>query len=103
MQSKHQCVIDALNKNGVPFLEVWFHGSRARGDNKSTSDWDYVAVLDDVHKKQYVDWVILVGKIRPFDNCDLQITLYSEADDEGSVLWWAKQEGVEITPNNKNV
>ena len=27
--------------------EIWFHGSRARGDNKPSSDWDFLAVLPD--------------------------------------------------------
>ena len=54
VNKKHLKVLQALDGTKVPYLEVWFHGSRARGDNNVLSDWDYFVVIDDSEKSNYI-------------------------------------------------
>ena len=44
-----------LARAKVEALEVWLFGSRARGDNHPSSDWDLLVVLNDEAPESYED------------------------------------------------
>lgn len=97
MKNKHNKVLEALNNANIRYIEVWFHGSRAKGTSKSNSDWDYLVVLDDSCEENYLDHVLAITKIKPFPKADIQPELQKNTLRKGSVGWWAKNEGILIS------
>lgn len=103
LNSIHQAVQEIRYQ--VPEAEeIWLHGSRARGDNRVTSDIDIlVLVPNTVRGKEYVDIVIklqqLAQKLNPvaaaqYKTIDFDIqparygnNIYQIAQEEGQRLW----------------
>lgn len=75
--------------------EIWFHGSRARGDEHDASDWDILAVLPKDYSKSndYVSAVKVLQQIsKGFENFDIQPAIDGDqisriAKEEGDLLW----------------
>jgi predicted nucleotidyltransferase len=73
--------------------EIWFHGSRATGKNRKSSDWDILVTVDNtVTGSDYIDLVKTLKQLsEKYKNFDIQpshINSYS-----GSVEYWARKEG----------
>ena len=74
--------------------EIWFHGSRARGEGRSKSDWDILVVVPDYFAgSKYMDTVTTLQKIsKKYRGFDIQPTMDGSyilkiAKDEGKLLW----------------
>lgn len=84
-------------------VEIWLHGSRARGDAKRTSDWDFIVVVPaDTPTSRLIDLgarggVLDVGMISG-RRVDIQAERYAEEARVCSVLYYAKREGRRIFP-----
>ena len=83
--------------------EVWFHGSRARGDHEADSDWDFVVVLDDaVEDDAFLDAVIAAGRLDDFEGRDVDVEcqrfshFYGPARSGANIGWWAREEGYRV-------
>lgn len=75
-------------------LEIWFHGSRARGTNRNNSDWDIqVIVPDNIRGGSYLDVVIKLQELEEqYNNFDIQPghigdLINNIARTEGQLLW----------------
>lgn len=75
-------------------IEIWFHGSRARGTNRKNSDWDIqVIVPDDVRGGPYIDVNIALQELeKHYPNFDIQPGHIGDlvnriAREEGQLLW----------------
>jgi predicted nucleotidyltransferase len=81
--------------NTVPQAgEIWFYGSRARGDHRETSDWDILVMVPDaIVGSDFMDIQIALDKLsQKFADHDIQAGhswtgLYREAQQEGRLLW----------------
>ena len=95
-KDKIQQVVDAVNSTGLPFKEIWFHGSRARGDNKRNSDWDFL-VLVEKGVIPYIDYVDAFTRLKPFPNADIQPVL-----DNTMIFRIAQEEGFKVADSDLN-
>lgn len=86
---RHQLVIDAVKSTGLPYKEIWFHGSRASGKHTSTSDWDYLVIVPD--DAEYIKYAKILPNLKPFRNADIQ-----PAQTHNRIFDIAKQEGHRI-------
>lgn len=89
IKNRHQLVIDAVNSTGLPYSEIWFHGSRAIGKHKPSSDWDYLIVVPP--DEDYIKYARVFPKLKPFKNVDIQPI---RKDD--NIYKVAKQEGIRV-------
>ena len=96
-------IIEELEKENIKVHKIILFGSRARGDFKEDSDWDFYVIIDknlDFHKK----WKIIKQiqkKILEIDEiCDIIITsekkFFEDIDNVGKILYYAVREGIEI-------
>jgi len=81
--------------------EIWFHGSRATGKNRKSSDWDILVTVDNtVTGSDYIDLVKTLKQLsEKYKNFDIQpshINSYS-----GSVEYWAREEGTLLWKDSK--
>jgi predicted nucleotidyltransferase len=87
-------VIDAVIKVVPEAQEIWFHGSRARGDHSDSSDWDFLVVVPSLT----VDRRVELGRVgnpleRVHPDADIQVATPDEAENSVTPLYWAKTEG----------
>lgn len=75
-------------------IEIWFHGSRARGTHRQNSDWDIqVIVPDDVRGGPYMDVLFALQDLeKQYPNFDLQPGHIGDlinriAREEGKLIW----------------
>ena len=85
--------------NAVPQTEeIWFYGSRARGNNKETSDWDILVIIPkEMFGTDFQDVQSVLDNLsQNFSSAkiryDIQaghsgIILHDKADQEGRLLW----------------
>jgi predicted nucleotidyltransferase len=80
-------------------IEIWFHGSRARGDHKRNSDWDIlVIVADGTDPHDSVERLKPLNPPRRLDDrkraeLDIQAAWESDKTQSASVAYWAVEEG----------
>lgn len=88
-------MIEALKKSQIPFEQVWFHGARARGDNKKSANWEYLVVINN-WKGQLERIEDDVAAMKPFKDAEVRAISLDSMDRIGSVGWWAKEEGKRV-------
>lgn len=79
--------------------EIWFHGSRSRGDHRPDSDWDFLVVIPDEIAQQDHERAMTALRLLP-DHLDAQ-TVGAAAfrgDSYGGPSYWARQEGRRVWP-----
>ncbi|MGD1524173.1 hypothetical protein [Vibrio owensii] len=101
VESRHRLVLEALKKTNIPVLQVWFHGARARGDNKKSDNWEYLVILSN-WKGQYDDAERDICAIVPFKGAVLTAATLASMERRGSPGWWAEHEGVNIYTSESN-
>ena len=69
-------IADELRKRGIYFIEIGIFGSRATGNAKPTSDWDFYAWVDrDVYEKERGKLDIEIGmKVSPINPASIECT-----------------------------
>jgi predicted nucleotidyltransferase len=87
-------LVSAILKTVPQAQEIWFYGSRARGDHKKTSDWDFLVIVpDDVVGSDFLDMQLALDNLQQhFPNHDIQAAhswtgLYGSAKQEGQRIW----------------
>lgn len=87
-------VVETIRSLVPEVEEIWFHGSRATGKAKRSSDWDfYVFVSEDMPTERFIDLASAdgpLGRLRP--KIDIQVGTKSDAW-PGSVGYWVMKEG----------
>ena len=104
MQEKAvQIIRDELAKKGFNVIKIILFGSRARGDFRPDSDWDFLAVVDkdmDWNEKRSVILQIKRQMARLRIPNDIIINSFKQtqerADDVGYITYYALKEGVEL-------
>ena len=93
-------VVNTILLSAPEASEIWLHGSRATGKATKNSDWDFAVVCPDTNLtvNRRVELSVVDSPIQNLHiddkNIDIQICSEHDADRAGSVLYWAKQEGI---------
>ncbi|MEW6203587.1 MAG: nucleotidyltransferase domain-containing protein [bacterium] len=98
-----EVIKEILSKKGLKIVKIILFGSRARGDFKWESDWDFLVVIDKeltfTEKHQIIDEIqIQLAKLKiPNDiiiKSEKQFSIMKEYP--GNISFYAYQEGQEI-------
>lgn len=98
-------VIAAVLDRVPETLEIWFHGSRATGKARRSSDWDFLVVVpEETTPQRWLELCLACGPLASLDRIDgrvtdIQATKPSEALPKGvyvQPLYWAHTEGQRI-------
>lgn len=94
---------DVLEKSGIPVVDIYLFGSRARGDYSSGSDWDFM--ISSTIDVPFTKKAQLTGRIQTIlaeKNISVDIVIKSEEkikkerDDVGIITYYALKDGVLI-------
>ncbi|MBI4334180.1 MAG: nucleotidyltransferase domain-containing protein [Chloroflexi bacterium] len=98
-----QVIKEELGKKGVNVLKVVLFGSRARGDYRGDSDWDFLVVVDkSVDRNEKWDIIAEIQKsLAPLKiPSDIVIKAASQVEEEktdvGVITYYALKYGVEV-------
>jgi predicted nucleotidyltransferase len=87
-------VVDSILKEVPVSLEIWFHGSRATGKHKKSSDVDILVIVPrSIVGDQYLSIVMRLKEIeKKFYKYDIQPShpnefIHQIAQEEGKLLW----------------
>lgn len=94
-------IMGVLNENGFSDAEIILFGSRAKGDFRTHSDWDFLIVLkEQLDRKEKLDLVHKIGMalVEIYVPCDILIRSEDEVAKRknvvGSVIRSATRTGV---------
>ncbi|MHB1679731.1 MAG: nucleotidyltransferase family protein [bacterium] len=97
-----QIITEEAEKAGYKVESIYLFGSRARGDYKENSDWDFFIVIDKEFSR--FDRIGLTSNIRKrlakYIDSDILIKSYNklshEKDDKGLISYYVLKEGVKL-------
>lgn len=96
-----KAIIQVLKQRNVPVKEIVMFGSRARGDFKSSSDWDFLIVLRETisrDQKREIAHRIRKKLAELYIPCDVIVKSQKEVQERkeviGSVIRSAIKEGI---------
>jgi len=94
---------DELQKRGIEIVKVFLFGSRARGDFRADSDWDFYIIVDREMSRQE-KWDTILNIKRRLAKLkipnDIIINSYNEMEkkqnDVGYLAYYVMKEGIEL-------
>lgn len=79
-------------KSAIPAEEIWFHGSRATGNEREDSDWDILVIVPHMSPDDYINTIHILRKIaKSYENFDIQPT-YADTQ----IAQIARKEGTQL-------
>jgi len=94
---------EELEKRGIKVIRIVLFGSRAKGDYKKDSDWDFLVVIDKnmdfSNKWEIIDEIkIKLAKFRIPNDVILKSKeeVDREKNDVGRITYYILEEGVEV-------
>lgn len=94
---------EELKKRGIKVVKILLFGSRARGDFKADSDWDFYIIVDrEMSRKEKWDTILHIkrqlAKLKiPNDIIINSLTeMEKKQNDVGYLSYYAIREGVEL-------
>ncbi len=103
MEKAIQVIREELEKRGIKVLKIFLFGSRARGDERADSDWDFFVVIDKRlsfnEKWDIIDEIkIKLAKLKISNDIILKSEdeMMEGKDDVGRITYYVLKEGVEI-------
>ncbi len=103
LQEAKQCIIEELAQAGLKPIQILLFGSRARGQARSDSDWDFLIVVDhplsgETRRRLAARLVMRLGLAGlPADILLLPYGQFARyRDDVGHIAYYAVREGFSL-------
>lgn len=98
-----EIIKEILQKRGIEVLRMFLFGSRARGDARPDSDWDFLIVIDrDLSFQEKRDIIVEIQRKLAMMRIPNDIIIQSEGrfrvmrNHVGNICYYASKEGVAI-------